>query len=146
MHTTDKRIQDMASSFKAACVDALMDSSLTQQDLADAAGTNQATISRWFAYSTECHMPAFALLALPEPVRLSILRYLADCANCSVTPRPAVKDLNGDVSDEELCIVQEIGELVKRTREGKDKHAAIKCIARIEELTARARVELEAMK
>lgn len=146
MHTTDKRIADLASAFKEACVDALVESGLTQQDLADACGTNQATISRWFAYSTEFHMPAYIVHVLPEPLRIVILRHLADSMNCSVNPRPEAKSLKGNPSDEALLIMQELGKLVKHTRESRDKRGAIRCLNKIEELTSRARAEVELMK
>lgn len=147
MQFTDRRINQASADFKALCVEALIESNLTQQDLADACATKQSTIAQYFSYNSYHHLPAFLVRFLPKQIALLLLQDLAAAHHCDVLPRiPIAGRLNGTLEDEVVSMIQQLSDI---TKEAKNKphrfRMAAKHIPLMKEIVAQMEAELELM-
>jgi transposase-like protein len=90
MHSYSSKIERLASEFKDEAVQQQHDCGLRQADIADAIETTTQTVSRWMAYSSEFHIPAFALAVLPATFSIPLIRWIAARHGYTVEPRKDV--------------------------------------------------------
>mgnify|MGYP007083481298 CR=1 FL=1 len=145
MNISDTTQRRLAEDLKTTCVQAYQDAEITQEQLADALKTTQANISRWFAYSTDQHLPAFLIPMLPRPVLEAVIAFLASAGNMMVVPTIKLVDqLNGSLDDEIVAIIEKIGSLSEEHRKSPHLHVRLKKRAlEIIELAERMELELE---
>jgi hypothetical protein len=82
-----KRVETTATEFKDAAVQQLGDCGMKQEQIASPLGTTVATVSRWFNFEQEFHLPAFTLAILPKEFSVPILRWLANHHGMNLTER-----------------------------------------------------------
>mgnify|MGYP007100140041 FL=1 len=145
MNISDTTQRRLAEDLKTTCVQAYQDAGITQEQLADALKTTQGNVSRWFAYSTDQHLPAFLIPMLPRPVLEAVIAFLASAGNMMVVPTIKLVDqLNGSLDDEIVAIIEKIGSLSEEHRKSPHLHVRLKKRAlEIIELAERMELELE---
>jgi len=146
MHFFDRRIEKASEDFKALCVESLNSTGFTQQDIADACGTTQATVSRYFSYNGDHQLPAFLMQFIPPEIALPLLIDIADKHNFDVTRKPGVEGkLNGKIEDELLDMLTELGEVTKEAKSTRqeDFRRVARHLPHIKEIVARMEAEVK---
>ena len=118
-YTNDRTIRE-AESFKDELVRLMERHGMTDKDLASVFGVSCETVGRWKHYNDECQMPAFALRMFSQnnkskefQVQSALLRYLLAPYNLDVLGKPAVGELDGDLTNEIRQIAVEVGPLAE---------------------------------
>lgn len=94
-----------AESFKGQMVEALHETDIKQEAIANDVGTTQPTVSRWFSYLNTEFPDLFQLSKFPPVLLTALLNVVLKPLGLAVTrPKPAVRDLNGSMDDELLNI------------------------------------------
>ncbi|MEW6511852.1 MAG: hypothetical protein AB1428_12950 [Bacteroidota bacterium] len=144
MRSYNPKVDILAQEFKDRMIQALGDSTLTQEAIADALATTQGTISRWLNYTSEVHTPAFALAVIPKEISVPLLRFLARAHGYELKMQTEKEELDGRLDDEALAITKELGSLIGDFQEHPEKKPALlRHLDRMEREIVHARSEIE---
>ena len=131
----------LANDFKQACIEAFHDSPFNQQAIADACDTTQETISRWFGYTSEQHLPAFLLSVLPKEIAIPLLKFFADKFDYVMIARKPEMQLDGHIEDELLEIDRLQGKIIEMGMQ--DPKRSRKLVDKMRSVVERMDTELE---
>jgi hypothetical protein len=145
MQITNLKMKRLAEDFKSFCVDLYHETYCKQEEIADALGTTQATIARWFSYNTELHFPAFAIPLLPDEMKKGVITYLAKTCGLMILPEIKIKEkLDGSIDDEMSAMVQKLGAMVDDFKNRPNAIARMeKRIYEMHEVIQRMKAEVE---
>ncbi len=121
MKMKSERIQRLANDFKQACIEAYHDSPFNQQAVADSCETTQESVSRWFSYTSDQHLPAFLISFLPKEIAVPILKFLANKFEYVLVARKPEMELDGRIEDELLEIDRLQGKIIEIREEDPKK-------------------------
>jgi transcriptional regulator with XRE-family HTH domain len=115
MHIQLKRF---AENIKLFLVDHFHDKGISQELVAEAAGVNQSTVSRWLTLESGLDTPLWAVLAWNEhpqlhPVAVALMDYLESHFGRQRGITLRVMKLNGSLHDEILSLMDKLGKLSK---------------------------------
>lgn len=112
-HIFSRKLEAIINESKNVMLEALQESNVTQESLADDCQVTQATISRWFSYKIEFFPPVYVLSLLPESITVPLCKFFLSRFNKLVVDAPKNLTLDGNIDDNLLNIDVFQAEIIK---------------------------------
>lgn len=146
MHIFNEKLERLAKDVKEELLIALQESPFKQEAIADACGTSQGTISKWFSYNPDHQPPLWILSVLPEEIVVPMCRFFLKRFGCDVTQPLPVLRLNGNLDDECLGMAAKLGEIITDVKQNPDKvRRLLKHFDELEAILRQGREEVTTM-